>query len=777
MNNPNYISDLSPAKRRRALVFELRSAEGIVSAASLATKVGVSAKTVERDILLLRTQGLEISSEVGRTGGFELRASGDIDDVSPDVPQILEGVHQAAESTKLIAGLAAAIGVSVDEKLLLSIAISAEFSDEFSESIDVIDELNNLVTIGVLRRGSSQGEVRFSSRQLRQELLVAEDPSQLREFHHAIGNELERLSDGDWTGSADQVALHLIQAGYPETFERSVAHALVAGHRFYSERVYSSAIQWFRWIAELDSGSVENSALIEAKVGLARSLAASSPRSNIPEAVTLLREAVDYYLATNQLDLAVEAAITDCQSISGDSSVQTDISGMVEVVIDHSALTTSDRGYLLAQYSQSVLTERNDQKVAKESVNSALAIAISLNDDRLRLKAEQTILSISAKTGHASEVIDIAGAMVDRAMQLRDVQAEIRTRFHLVTNLRMNGQIDDATVAAQEMSDRAELLGSSGGWEQAQGNLASNEMIRGNFGLALEIAGRARDRVGSTVWTTLPSALMGIYDGISNGFASASSRTSARSISRWRIEFEFALLGLVLGVYSPNVQQVNYLRSIIRDFDEQGGAPSSVAIRIAIEPLLFSTDAELAQIGPWLDEYDSLSGYMIGFCGVPVAGVMGIAAAKAGLEDRSLELLDHSIELSRKAGAYPQLACALTTRASLVAADSAGNDREELLSEAREIASNIGAIAIQRRIQLLDEGSSSPGTESTGPLTRREREVLALIASGMTTSEIGESLFITDSTVTRHTTNILEKIGARNRVEATGYAYRFGLVD
>ena len=62
-------------------------------------------------------------------------------------------------------------------------------------------------------------------------------------------------------------------------------------------------------------------------------------------------------------------------------------------------------------------------------------------------------------------------------------------------------------------------------------------------------------------------------------------------------------------------------------------------------------------------------------------------------------------------------------------------------------------------------------------LTNREVEVLRLIAAGLTNKEIGEKLFISTKTVNTHVRNILEKVGASNRAEASVYAMRNGLVE
>jgi DNA-binding NarL/FixJ family response regulator len=63
------------------------------------------------------------------------------------------------------------------------------------------------------------------------------------------------------------------------------------------------------------------------------------------------------------------------------------------------------------------------------------------------------------------------------------------------------------------------------------------------------------------------------------------------------------------------------------------------------------------------------------------------------------------------------------------------------------------------------------------PLTARETEVVKLIAEGYTSREIGDTLFISEKTVERHRSNVLEKLGLRDRVALTRYAVRRGLVE
>ncbi len=68
----------------------------------------------------------------------------------------------------------------------------------------------------------------------------------------------------------------------------------------------------------------------------------------------------------------------------------------------------------------------------------------------------------------------------------------------------------------------------------------------------------------------------------------------------------------------------------------------------------------------------------------------------------------------------------------------------------------------------------TPFVAPTVPLTEREDEVLAAVATGRTNAEIAEELYISLSTVKTHLASLQDKIGARNRVELAAWAWRSG---
>jgi DNA-binding NarL/FixJ family response regulator len=71
---------------------------------------------------------------------------------------------------------------------------------------------------------------------------------------------------------------------------------------------------------------------------------------------------------------------------------------------------------------------------------------------------------------------------------------------------------------------------------------------------------------------------------------------------------------------------------------------------------------------------------------------------------------------------------------------------------------------------------SSPPDPRLAELTTREREVLELVAQGLSNAEIAEALTLERTTIKSHVQRILTKLGARNRVEIVIVAYEWGLI-
>ncbi len=104
---------------------------------------------------------------------------------------------------------------------------------------------------------------------------------------------------------------------------------------------------------------------------------------------------------------------------------------------------------------------------------------------------------------------------------------------------------------------------------------------------------------------------------------------------------------------------------------------------------------------------------------------------------------------------------------------------DQLLTAIRVIAAGDALIAPSVTRRLIAEFANQP-TPTDQPaqlesLTPRERDVLRLLARGMSNSEIAAALFLGDATIKTHVSRILTKLGLRDRVQAVVLAYESGL--
>ena len=109
------------------------------------------------------------------------------------------------------------------------------------------------------------------------------------------------------------------------------------------------------------------------------------------------------------------------------------------------------------------------------------------------------------------------------------------------------------------------------------------------------------------------------------------------------------------------------------------------------------------------------------------------------------------------------------------------SEPEDLLRAVRVVAAGEALLApsITRRLieAFVDTRPRQAGSApALNGLTDREREVLRLMALGLSNAEIAASLFIAEQTAKTHVSRILQKLGLRDRVQAVVFGYETGLV-
>jgi LuxR family maltose regulon positive regulatory protein len=155
----------------------------------------------------------------------------------------------------------------------------------------------------------------------------------------------------------------------------------------------------------------------------------------------------------------------------------------------------------------------------------------------------------------------------------------------------------------------------------------------------------------------------------------------------------------------------------------------------------------------------------------------GMLEAARGDHDRARALLEDAVDRFQRSGAPFETALARIKLATSLAALGRTDPAEREAAAALECLLELGADAeADRARRILDASARDNGRSLLPELTSREREVLRLLAEGLTNKQIAERLVVSEHTVHRHVTNVMRKLDLSSRTAAAAYAFRHGLL-
>jgi DNA-binding CsgD family transcriptional regulator len=292
----------------------------------------------------------------------------------------------------------------------------------------------------------------------------------------------------------------------------------------------------------------------------------------------------------------------------------------------------------------------------------------------------------------------------------------------------------------------------------------------GEWGLALEGLRQALDRFERGPGLGAAGAAFyqqGEVHRLRGAFAAAEEAYHASSRAGREPQPGLALLRLSQG--DPEAA-VTALRRALAEV----GDPAK---RAKLLPSLIEIVLELGDVERAVEASDELEGIAAQWSG----SVLGAAAAHARgaialAKGAATEALDPLRRAFREWDAMGVPYEAARVRVLLAAAcrslgDEEGADME--LGAARAEFERLGAAPALARMEPL---AGRDKARDHG-LTPREREVLSLVATGLTNRAIGKKLFISEKTVARHVANLYGKLGLSSRAAATAYAYEHRLLD
>jgi non-specific serine/threonine protein kinase len=151
----------------------------------------------------------------------------------------------------------------------------------------------------------------------------------------------------------------------------------------------------------------------------------------------------------------------------------------------------------------------------------------------------------------------------------------------------------------------------------------------------------------------------------------------------------------------------------------------------------------------------------------------------SGRLPEATEHIETSLALAQACEAPYEQAITLLAKGQLLADRGKPHEARTVLEEVREICVPLGAEPALGRVAEMEEGLRSPRSRAPSAqagLTKREMEVLRLVAQGMSNQKIAESLVLSEHTVHRHVANVLGKLGVSSRTAAVAQAARLDLI-
>ena len=450
----------------------------------------------------------------------------------------------------------------------------------------------------------------------------------------------------------------------------------------------------------------------------------------------------------------------------------------------------------LAALAQALMLSGHSQE-AVTAAAGAVAAAASGGADRDRMHAAITAAAARAQLGDAEAAITILRKSLPEVRRLDDLELMLRCHSNLAFAYGVLGRHDDCARAAADGIRACERYGNVT-------SLVTN--LRNNQVSALVTVGR---------WDEAVSTARQALDSVANPGVALYLRTRIAEVElargdRSAVAAEMAA-ARSLGVEDPYA--VAALARLTAESALQDGDPSAAAAAIpaALEALRVRDDAVPLLRACWLalratadlaeacgprfaelsgprDEHLALARAAAGRSSLDAATVLMATCEAEGARVSATDTADHwrtaAAGWQRHSEPYARAYCLFRLAAERLRGQ-ARTAAADALSESLGIASALGAAPLEqaiRRLALIGDLPAAPSAtavgHSTAPsrtdlfsvLTGRERQVLELLATGASNRKVARTLDISERTASVHVSNILNKLGVKNRTEAARMA-------
>jgi DNA-binding CsgD family transcriptional regulator len=471
---------------------------------------------------------------------------------------------------------------------------------------------------------------------------------------------------------------------------------------------------------------------------------------------------------------------------------------------------SAERARVLAGHARELAaTWHTTQAISR--CEEAIAVARAVGARASEAHALSTLGVCLDDLGQLDRAIALHRQARRMAEEVGDAEAIVRTYTNLSHALEQAGQIHEAIEDAREGYQRAHQLG----LERAAGsyvasNLAASLLSTGQWEECARLTAALLEV--DSLWPFAVHSTRGLLLTRRGEFTAARKEfDDAERLSppaeQWWVWVGRAELALWEGRQDQAATAVAETLRWIAEQDPEA-VPPELLCRCSAPALRLEADrAELAaarrradgvaearqRAAPVIAALDRLSSPPSPQARIPVVAcnLLLARAEQSRLERRSDPDQWRATAVAWERLAHPFEAAYARFRQAeaLLASGPHHKQAETMLRPAHQTAVALGAAPLQREIELLaqrgrlrleDHADTAQAPAAPSPvaslgLTRREGEVLALLAEGRTNRQIGQQLFITEKTASLHVSHILAKLGVAGRGEAAAVAHRLGL--
>jgi predicted ATPase/DNA-binding CsgD family transcriptional regulator len=673
-------------------------------------------------------------------------------------PQIITLLHTAA-----------IIGRTFDSALL------AEVADQEREAVE--EHLQRGVQARLIR--AKQGGVfSFSHDLIRACLYEDVSPARLTRLHTLIGHRLELRLDSSDKNPRAQFAFHFAHSGDRELGASYSQLAAEQARRAYAPQ---EAVRHYRNALFFVDGQHPRRG--EWLQGLGEvALLASSPQ----EAIGAFQAARDWWLRADNRGAAGRAALG-----LGRAHWRLEAIGPARAALQQaeallSAQPDAEAVQALIELGSLLVLSLHEHANARGVLDQALTRAQECGDGRLEAAASRALGNLLLRAGDlegATRLLEQALAKAeetDDALEASESCAGLFLAYSWASAFdRREDMLLRWLAHARRCHDPYQL-------RHLYSHLATHYAFCGQRAEAEEALAQSRlivEQLASPEPLALLQLTQGLIAGLLQGDLETAENLIRAAIASFR-ELEPRSLVWWLGALGFIQALAGKKKEALAVLDELEAliAPLPAGTMPSVHPLC-SMAAITAQLGDrawagWL--YPRLLPFHGQFHSFVVDRLLGALAMLLGHLPVARAYLAAAEEMTRRFGLKPEQALTRLVLADLELAEGGRESRARAnawLAEAETLFEQIGNQTVARQIRERQLAHLRTRKDVPAGLSRREVEVLRLVAQGKSNRQIGETLVISERTVINHLASVFNKTGVTNRAGATAFAIHHGLAE